>query len=130
VQAPGYNDGLSDVTTQPSGFIINSPGDFTTTVGAGNRTIQIGSARLDPTTKNFVQLQEIRGGLSVPVSVTSGTPGVGTITTSPVTLGSGSATVNTQFDPAAVGTAQITVGVPAGFDTPSNVRQITATVNP
>jgi hypothetical protein len=130
VQAPGYNDGLSDVTTQPSGFIINSPGNFTTTAGGGNSTIQVGAARLDPTTRNFAQLQEIRGGLSVPVTVTSGTPSVGTITTSPVTLGSGSQTANTQFDPAAVGTTQITVGVPAGFDTPSNFRQVTATVNP
>ena len=36
----------------------------------------------------------------------------------------------TQFDPAAVGTAAITVGVPTGFDRPSDRQQITVTVNP
>jgi hypothetical protein len=36
----------------------------------------------------------------------------------------------TPFDPAVVGTSLITVGVPPGFDTPNNFRQIAVTVNP
>jgi uncharacterized repeat protein (TIGR01451 family) len=133
VQAPGYADGVVPVTAQPSGFIINT-GDFATTAGAGNTTIQILSAALNPATLNAQFFQAVRGGLSVNVPVTAadltGGPGVGTITTSPLTFTNSTVSLFTQFDPAVVGTSQITVGVPAGFDTPSTSRQITVTVNP
>ena len=75
--------------------------------------------------------------VAVPVTTTNQTPGgpaVGTIVKSPVTFGSNIASVfspNTaEFDPAVAGVATITVGVPTGFNTPSNRRQVTATVNP
>ena len=73
--------------------------------------------------------QALRAGLTVDVPVTSGTPAVGTITASPVTFSGGDSLKDTAFDPASAGTTLLTVGVPAGFDTPSNSRQITATVN-
>lgn len=76
----------------------------------------------------------MRGGVTVNVPVTAidqtGGPGVGTITISPVVFAGNQQTRVTQFDPGAVGTSVITVGTPSGFDTPSNNRQITATVNP
>ena len=70
--------------------------------------------------------------MTVPVTATdqTGGPGVGAITTSPLTFTGGITFVNTQFNPAAVGTSLIAVGVPTGFDTPGNFRQITVTVNP
>jgi hypothetical protein len=132
-QAPGFADGASTVTAQPSGFIINSPGNFTTTVGAGNTSIQIVSMRLNPTTLNSDTSQVVRGGISVSVPVTATTltgSGVGTITTSPVVFNANTNFVNTQFDPAAAGTASIAAGLPTGFDRPSDRQQITATVNP
>ncbi|HTO10691.1 MAG TPA: hypothetical protein VMQ51_03905, partial [Candidatus Binatia bacterium] len=122
-------DNQTTVTAQPSGFILNTS-SFTTTAGAANSIVQVASVRLDPTTLNSSQTQEVRGGATIMVPVTSSDPTVGTITTSPLTFPAGVSTVNTQFDPVAVGTSQITVGVPSGFDTPSNFQQITVTVNP
>ena len=132
-QAAGYADDIATVTVQPSGFILNS-GSFTMTAGAATVSIQVNSARLDPTTLNFAENQQVRGGLTVDVPVTvtdqTGGPGVGTITTSPVTFTGPQNLRTTQFDPAVAGTSLISVGVPPGFDTPSNNCQITATVNP
>jgi hypothetical protein len=134
VQAPGYADLVNTITARPSGFIINSPGSFITTTGAGNTNIQITPARLNPTTLNFEGNEQVRGGLTVNVTVTatdqSGGPGVGTITTSPLVFTGGTTSQSTLFDPAVAGTSVITVGVPTGFDTPSNFRQISVTVNP
>ena len=63
------------------------------------------------------------------VPVTSGTPSVGTIVGSPAVFNPGdSSNSSTAFHPLAVGMSILTVGVPAGFSTPSNGRQITATV--
>lgn len=133
VQAPGYADGEATITARPSGFITSS-GNFTTTVGGVNAGIQVHPARLNPTTLNFEATQPLRGGAtaSVPVAAAdvTGGPGVGTITTSPVVFNGNILTVNTQFDPAVAGTSRITIGVPAGFTTPSNMREITGTVNP
>jgi hypothetical protein len=129
VTAPGYNTGTSDVTVDPSGFFINT-NDFTTTVNAANQSLDIRPARLNPTTLNWAQSQQLRGGLSVDVPITSSSTTVGTITVSPVTFHGGDISVSTGFDPAATGSTLITVGVPPGFSTPSNLRQITATVNP
>jgi hypothetical protein len=132
-QAPGYADGVGTVTAQPSAFVIIS-GSFTTTAGAANTSIQINSARLDPTTLNFAGNQQVRGGVTVNVPVTAadqpGGTGVGTITTSPVIFTGSQFVRFTQFDPQTAGTSLISVGTPPGFDTPSNNRQITATVNP
>ena len=140
-QVPGYSDAVVTITTRPSGFVINTSqnGDFTTTTAAANTAISLQSARLDPVTLNLSQAQAVRGGVTVAVPVTTinqtpGGPAVGTIAKSPVTFGANVSTVfapNTaEFDPAVAGVATITVGVPTGFDTPSNRRQITATVNP
>jgi hypothetical protein len=132
-KAAGFADGASTVTAQPSGFIINSPGNFTTTAGAGNSNIQIVSVRLNPTTLNTDVSQVVRGGLTVSVPVTATTltgSGVGTITTSPVVFNANTNAITTQFDPAAAGTAAVAVGLPTGFDRPSDRQQITVTVNP
>ena len=73
--------------------------------------------------------QRIRGGLSVDVPVMSSNVAVGTITVSPLNLASHEFSLNTAFDPQGVGMADISIATPAGFDTPSNDQQITATVD-
>ena len=70
-QAAGYADGVLSVTTQALGFIINSPGNFTTTAGAVNTSIQIVAAHLNANTLNFEVAQPVRGGLTVSVPVTA-----------------------------------------------------------
>jgi hypothetical protein len=131
-QAPGFADGVMTVTAQPSGFIFNT-GNFTTTAAANPVNISIAPARLNATTLNVEQVQPVRGGFTVDVPVTAATQtgsNVGTITTSPVRFTGNQSALNTQFDPNAVGTSLLTVGVPSGFNTSSNLRQITVTVNP
>jgi hypothetical protein len=130
VQATGYTDGTGQVTVDPSGFVTTTPGNFSTTASSPNTTIPITPARLHPTTLNWQESQALRGGLSVSVAVTSSDALVGTITTSPTTFNGGDSLANTAFAPVAAGAATITVATPAGFDTPSNYRSITATVTP
>jgi hypothetical protein len=129
VQATGYNDATSQVTIDPSGFVIIT-GNITTSAAAANTAVRIDAARLNPITLNYATSQPLRGGLTINVPVTSSNTTVGTITTSPVVFNAGDINLNTAFNPATAGTATIAVGVPAGFSTPSNLRQITATVNP
>jgi hypothetical protein len=118
------------VTVGPSGFIINSPVVINTTAGASNTNVQIASYRLAPPFLNAGAPQAVRGGLTVDVEVESSDTNVGAITTCPLTFDGGTGYVITQFDPANPGTTTISVASPAGFDTPSNFREITATVNP
>jgi hypothetical protein len=129
-QAAGYNDGNSNVTVDPSGFYIYQPGSINTTVSAANTNIIIAAGRLDPTTLNVSTYQSVRAGLSASVPVISSDTLIGTITTSPLVFSAGVNSMTTQFDPEAEGTSTISVGTPAGFDTPSNRQEITATVNP
>jgi hypothetical protein len=128
-QAAGYAEGVGAVTVNPSGFVINSPGNFTTTAAAANTNVQIAAARLDPVTLNRSVNQPLRGGLQALVEVTSSNTAAGTITTSPVTFLGNVTTVNTSFNPQAPGTSNIGVVQPAGFTLPNNLQQITATVN-
>jgi hypothetical protein len=131
VQAPGYNDGTSNVVVDPSGFYLNAS-SFTTTASSANTTVTVTAARLNPTTLNVALGQELRGGLSnVNVAVTSSAPTVGTIVNSPAVFNGGDMSRTVQFDPIAAGAATISLGTtPPGFSTPSDRQQITATVNP
>ena len=132
VQAPGYNDATMTVTVTPSGFsFVNGTSNFTTTAGAANRNLGVQAVRLDPTFLNVAAAQALRGGYGpVGLAVTSSNTIVGTIVSSPAVFGSGDSSKTVQFDPASVGTTIISIVPPAGFTTPSNLQQITATVNP
>jgi hypothetical protein len=54
---------------------------------------------------------------------------VGTITISPLVFNGGDSQQSTAFDPVSVGSSNITISAPAGFSTPGNYQQITATVS-
>ena len=126
--APAFATDTSTVTLSPSGFIINSPGNFSTNSFATNTSIQITSARLTPTL-SFVVNQPLRGGITADVEVTSSNPTVGSITASPLHFASGAGVASTAFDPSQSGTTTISVVAPAGFSAPTTFRQITATVS-
>ena len=128
--AAGYQDDTSNVTVDPSGFDINSPGSITTTAAGNNVNVQVCAWRLDPTFLNRQNSQNVRGGLTANVPVTSSDTGVGTITVSPLPIGPNDNCENTQFDPASAGTTTISVTAPGGFETPSTRQSIIATVNP
>ena len=131
--ATGYATSVSTMTMAASGFYNSSPGgNFTTTTFSTNTLfrVAVGAASMPPAPSR--PAQELRGGLTVSVPVTvvdvTGT-NVGSITVSPVVFNGGDNFKDTAFDPLSAGTAQISVGVPAGFSTPlASQRQITATV--
>jgi hypothetical protein len=128
VQAPGYSDDTSTVTVRPSGFVNSSPGgNFSTTPLSNDTLFRIQPALLDPATLNVTAFQAVRAGLSVTVPVTSSNPSIGTVAA--VTFNGGDSFKDTAFHPLADGSTLLTVDVPAGFDTPSNSRQFTATVS-
>ncbi len=141
ISAPGFAPLTYTVETDPSGFVIyQPPGDISTNAFATNTTINLSAVRLVRGTLAYGSFQEVRGGLTVPVTVTSSDTNVGVITVSPVDV---SATQNnndsdfdatTAFDPLAGGTTTVTLVQPAGYETisnPSNNRrvQLTATVD-
>jgi hypothetical protein len=128
-KAAGYNDRTAAVSVTASGFLIWSPGNFSTTTLSNNTTISILAWRLDAN-GNIASNQELRAGMSVEVPVTSSDPAVGAITSSPLTFtGGGGSSRTTQFDPLTAGTALISIAQPEGFTIPSNGNtQITATV--
>ena len=79
-------------------------------------------------TVNQVNLPLNPGLAPINVPVTSSNTAIGTITTSPVVFASGASSGSTTFQPVAAGMTNLTVGTPAGFSTPSQYPQITATV--
>jgi len=127
LSAPGYSDAFVNVTVNPSGFIINSPGNFTVSAGS-NTTVQLAPAVLDPITLNYAGNQTVRAGLTVGVNLISSNTTVGTISTSPVVFTGNTSFANTSFQAVAPGTTFISVATPSGFSTPSNFQQIQGTV--
>lgn len=127
VQAPGYADAFVNVTVNPSGFIINTPGSFNASSGS-TTLIQIVPAVLDPTTLNFAGNQPLRAGASVSVAVNSSNTAVGTISSSPLLFTGNVFFLNTSFQAMASGTSFISVPTPPGFSTPGDFTQIQATV--
>jgi hypothetical protein len=99
-------------------------------VGAANTGMYIYPIALDPTTLNFYTPQNVRGGLTVSVPVSTDNSAVGVMTVNPMSFGPNSYNLLNEFDPVGVGTTVITVDAPPGFSQPSNYRQATVTVNP
>src|SRR5439155_22511238 len=129
VQATGYTNGTAAVAVQPAAFVF-ATGDVTTTFFSPPTSLT-----LFPYTtlfRSFVPAifgQSVRGGLTVSVPVTSGTPAVGTIVGSPAVFSPGDTeNLATAFAPLATGISLLRVGVPAGFSPPASAAQITATV--
>ena len=135
--AAGWTSGTGTVTLTPSGFRIQGPGGtgvstFTVPTGVTNTPITITAIRLTASL-DFAEVQQVRGGTTVVVPLTSSAPSVGTI---PATASIGSpngqaansaATVN--FSSLAVGATSLTAGTPANFSTPNGaINVVTATV--
>jgi hypothetical protein len=129
--AAGLANGTATVTLATSGFVISGPGGLTTpnitTSPGSTASVTVSAAQLD-TSGNYVQSQPLAGGAMVPVTVTSSTPAVGTISGSPVTFGPGVATGTLTFNAAAAGSTTLAVMTPTGFTTPSEDTSLTATV--
>jgi hypothetical protein len=129
VQAAAYNDDTAAVTVDPSGFWFNAS-NFTRDIFAANQSIQVRSTRLNPTTLNRAQDQEIRAGHTVSVDLTNSDTTTGTLTVNPLVFNGGAGNaVSTAFDMLNAGSSTIAIVQPSGFDVPANVNQsIVATV--
>lgn len=100
--APGYATDTSTVSLVPSGFEF-SQSTLGTTTFAANSPITVRARRLDPGTRNVSgPAQEVRGGLTVQITLTSSATNVGTLT-SPLTINGGQSQANASFDPISAG---------------------------
>jgi len=141
--APDFGTGSATVQLVPSGFVLSLSGtcagqDFTTTPVSADTNLTVSAVALDPNTLNDVDLisgcypdaLRLRPGAgSATINITSTSPGVGTITTSPLTFNAGDQTQSTAFHPLAVGSSVVSISTPAGFITPANFQQLNATVS-
>jgi len=131
ISAPGYATTTLNVTVDPAGFVIYSPGSFSTTTFSAATGISIRAAVLNPSTLAVIGYGLLNPGIStVNVPLTSGTPTVGSVVTSPVAFNGGDYLLSTNFQPIAAGTTTLTLGSVSGFSTPSTAssQQITVTV--
>jgi hypothetical protein len=130
----GFTSGIATATLAPSGFVISGPGgigvpSFSVPVGVNNTAITVTAARLNGSF-GFVETQQVRGGSTVTVPVSSAPTAVGTIPApGQVTVLGGEFSASTTFSAVATGTASITAGTPSGFSTPTGgANTVTANV--
>jgi sugar lactone lactonase YvrE len=123
----GGHTGTGTVDLAPSGFVLVTPGgvgsNFSTSPGPVIG-ITVQTALLDGSN----QPQQLAGGLTVNVAVTSSNTGVGTITGSPAVIAGGSNSGSVQFQPGSIGTTVLTAITPAGY-TPTAQGTVTVTVS-
>lgn len=124
VSAPGYNDWIADLEVQESGFSLQGP---TTAPVGQTRQLSVRPSRLNAN-GTVAEVQQVRGGLSLGVAVTSSDPAVGTVV-SPVIFSGGDGTQQTTFDALAPGVTTLGVTQPAGFSTPASGSTLEVTVN-
>jgi hypothetical protein len=125
--ATSFGSADGTVTFAPSGIIFanafgGTPNPLLTTPGSAPSTITVYSARLDGS-GNWVEFQQVAGGLSASVDVTSSNTTVGTVAPTTVTILSGNLSNTTTFTPGTAGTTTLNVSVPvtpAGFATPAS----------
>ena len=129
VSAPGYSSMSIALTVDPSGFIIYTPGSFTTTTFSTPTSVTLLPAILNSGVLTVAGYASLNPGATASVPVTSGTPSVGTVTT-PVNFSGGSSSATFSFQPVASGSTLLSLGAVSGFTTPSqsSTQQINATV--
>lgn len=131
--APGYTNGTGTVTLAPSGFVLAGPNG----IGAPFATFQgvttnltVYAARLNGGV--FAEPQQVRGGMTVNVPVSTTLTSVGTVSSPTVVFSGGMDSGNVQFIASGVntGTTDIVVSAPSGFTSPATGATVTATVQP
>ena len=138
--AAGYTSATATVVLNPSGFVINSQdskgqftaGDFVTTTLSSPTALQVSVWQLNSSNVP-VTAGQIRGGVSAPVQVVSGTTATGTILSGSVTFQGGDYAQNgMSFQPASncnsPCTSVLSVTYPTGYAMPTTGGSITATV--
>jgi hypothetical protein len=128
--APGYTDGSSTITVDPSGFAYYGNPDDTLNGPGGNPSNEgVYACVLNPGTLTIAGFDYgINPGLgSITVPITSANPSVASVPAS-VVFGTGVGYMTVAVQPVAAGTTTINLGTPAGFSTPSQYTSATVTV--
>jgi hypothetical protein len=119
--ATGFATNSATVTLTPSGAVVVGPFGqfFSLALSGGAQPFTVYTTQLDPNNANADtgNYQQLAGGLSVTVNLTSGNTSIGTVPTS-VTIQGGSNSATANFTPLAAGQTSITVSTPAGYTTP------------
>ncbi len=131
--APGYTSATTNVTITSSGFVIVTPNGLGIDFGVAlhpfpsPQTIAITAYQLD-SGNNPINPQQVRGGLSVPVTINNTPSGVVSLT-SPVTVAAGNSSVSDTVNPLSTGTATLSLVTPSGFSTPASGTSVHANTN-
>ncbi|MBZ5580600.1 MAG: DUF11 domain-containing protein [Acidobacteriia bacterium] len=110
----GYADGAGSVTLSRSGFVLMSPGGMGATLStyAGVTTpLTIWAARLDGSNL-FAETQQVRGGYTVSVPISSTMSSVGTVSPSSVPFEGGMDSAIVQFTASGSGATTVALGAP------------------
>jgi hypothetical protein len=114
-------DRPSNVDVGPSGFVFNTGNDLDTTTLSLNENVPIRSWLLydeeSNTTPDRWQWQEVRGGHTITVDLSTTNPAVGDVI--PAIFTGGNEQANAQFDPLIPGTTDIGSNQPTGHTTPT-----------
>ena len=127
--APGYGSRTGTIALAQSGAVLFAPfglPGYTTSVGAGPVPLTVSIAQLNA--DNSVALvEQVAGGTSVNIGLTTTNSAVGSIAPS-VTIAGGTDSAATNFTPLSAGTTMISVVRPAGFGTAANHATLPITV--
>ncbi len=132
ISAPGYLTTTSSVTLAPSALVLSGPNgvgaNFGTLLTNGSVGLQVIAVVLDSTGSPSQILQQVRGGLSPSVTVTSDSPAA-VVSGSPLTIAAGTSSGSVTLQLQAKGTANISATTPPGFTTPAFGTHLTAQIN-
>jgi hypothetical protein len=117
--APGYASRTGDVPLTPSGAVIQGPfglgaGFYFTTVAAGATTFTVSAAQLNPD-NSFASIQQVAGGLSLPVTINNTNSNIATIASS-LNIAGGTDHTDTNLTPKASGSTTVSVVTPSTGD--------------
>jgi hypothetical protein len=132
VSAPGVTTASETVTVNPSGVVVYNGISINTTSFSGTSNLTLEGAILNSNLTFHSYCGNgaycLVGPSPLSIAVTSSNTAVGTITSSPVTIAAGGASVNTSFTPLSTGTTTIALGTqPTGLSATTSSGYVSGT---
>jgi hypothetical protein len=125
----GYTSGSNTITVDPSGFAYYYTTPITTTTFSGPSGLTVYPVLIGSNSSlQFFCCNFNPGVAPITVPITDSNSTVGTISANSVTFGATDTSQSFNFQPVSAGTANITLGTPTGFSTPSSNITTQATV--
>jgi hypothetical protein len=132
LSAPGYADAQATITLAPAGFILQGPDGTSNPISTfeGIATpLTVAPVYLNPD-GSAGAIEQIAGGFSVNVTVSTDAPGIGTTSPGSVGFSSGTSSAGLNFvaSKTTTGVVDVLITAPTGFTNPTAGAQITFTV--